>query len=185
VFLHQFVKLSYREFYEDLLQFARNNSTTVLHQIYSEAEQCFKNLSQGKPWGIVDQRFGNIVWPVEEGSFLNLMYDRGRFYHELRMFVGEYPGIDDLLLDDLIEYQKTVVKDPFEGIEKVIDLSHNIYEYLEAAYQNQIIDLTSGRYQYKITKAKDYQADYETYAREVCWWGRKGGTFTHRIERVV
>jgi radical SAM superfamily enzyme YgiQ (UPF0313 family) len=180
IFLFHQSGISYRQFYEELLRFADRNPETVIGRVTSYVTKLFEGIMEGKEWGIIDERFGNIVWPVEEGGFLKIMAEKEQFYKETTTFIKGL--IDSELIKDLIEYQKSILIDPYKNTE-YIHLNWNIHEYLQAAYMNEIIPLVKESVTYSIN-GKDYNGDLETYAKEVIWFGRKGGTFKHKAKRA-
>ncbi len=81
--------VSYREFYEGMLS---EKPETIVGREAIETrkslERILDNLDRGQ-WGKVDPKYGDIVWPFEEYSFLNIMTgDRERFYREVNEMVS-------------------------------------------------------------------------------------------------
>lgn len=176
LYLNSRHKVSFRLFYEQLLEFADTHPETVIGKAAARATECFTNLGIGKPWGFVDQRFGNIIWPPEEAGFLMSVIEKKQFYIELLELVLSWH--DDEILRDVVAYQEAVVWAPFEGLDIEVLLSHNVHEYLEGAYYDKESELACAPVRYLIKSKKAYD-DLETYAKEVVWYGRKGGRFRH------
>ena len=182
LYLNSKYKVSFRSFYEKLLDFAENNPKTIIGKTNIRATECFQNLGKGNPWGFVDQQFGDIIWPPEEAGFLMSVIDKKQFYVELFELINNwYP---DEALKDVFAYQEAVVWTPFEGAEITIQLNHNVHEYLEAAYYEKEETMIATPIKYLIKSKKTYD-DLETYAREVVWYGRKGGRFRHTDITIV
>lgn len=168
-------KQSYRSFYENLLEFAEQYKPeqTLIGQVVSEATKLFEGIPEGKGWGIVDQRFGNLIWPMEEGSFLKLSAESKRFYEELYHW---FPN------QEVLNYQEAIAK-IFAGPEE-IEVGWNIPYYLEQIYKGNktpVVDNTA--YLFKVKRQN--WPDLETYARECIWYQRKGGTFLWPVEKVI
>lgn len=188
VFLHHYKGVSYRAFYEGLLDFAYANLQYRIGQAYTNARISFWNLWAGKSWGFHDQKFGNIVWPVEEGGFLSCVVNRDRFYLELSEWIQNAFHLETSLLCDLISYQDAVVRGPGQKVVQLLLLRHDIHEYLEGCYRRYPgVDqagtpLMMGDYRYEV-RAIPY-TDLPTYAKEVVWYGRKGGKFQNEVIRA-
>lgn len=169
-------KVKFREFYEKLLDFGKNNPDTIVGKCYERATTCFLNLQNGQPWGFIDTKFGNIIWPPEEAGFLTAIVEKDQFYKEILAWLKTW--LDDEAIDDVVNYQANIIWAPFQNAEAVISTEHDIHDYLEAAYFNKEIPIEKAHTTYCIRSKKHY-SDLETYAREVIWYGRKGGRFRH------
>lgn len=165
--------IAYRRFYEGLIGFAESNPSSVLAAAYDAALASYSRLRRGLEWGFQDKRFGDIIWPVEEGGFLICASDADRFYDELcRWLVVLMP--DDLYLGDALTVQMATLKLPYAQ-PKEIHVGSNIVEYLDSCYQDKSIELIREPTTYRIIDGVDYGGDLETYSREITWFGRKGG----------
>ena len=54
----------------------------------------------GGQWGEVDLRYGNIIWPTEEFTYLNIASQKSsRFYEEMNLLLRlQWPDLVDVLL---------------------------------------------------------------------------------------
>ena len=163
--------INYRTFYEKLLDFADNNPDTIIGQITTEITKLYEGILEGKGWGIVDQRFGDIIWPPEEGAFLKIIVEKEKFYKEIKSFID--------VPEDLIEYQKNILVDPYQTGDIDLNLSCNLHEYLQKIYSNQDFELEYKPTCYKIKNPKDYNGDLPSYAKEIIWYQRKAGKFKY------
>jgi hypothetical protein len=180
LFLYERCGISYRSFYEGLLRFAERHPATVVGRARAGAVECFRHLLEGRPWGVIDPRFGPITWPPEEAAFLQVITDRGRFYAELLPWVldmAEGADAPRAVIEDVFRYQAAVVCSPGEG-DRVVDVSHNVHEVLEAAYLGGGREVAGRRERYTVKVPKTY-TDLGSFAREVVWYGRKGGRFRY------
>lgn len=188
VFLFTEFGLRYRTFYERLLQFARQYPEGLVGKQYCVVSQIMAGVIEGKGWELIIPEFGNVCWPPEEGTFLNIVCEKDRFYVEMREFmrrIFEESAItlDAQLLADLLCYQKNMVIDPFSKKRFDMELMHNLHEYFISAYLGQRNPLVKAHFHLNVEGDAAYEGDLETYAREVIWYGRKGGRFRH--SRVV
>ena len=176
-------EVRYSDFYEKLIEyFGSREETLAGKEIVFVRNIVAHSVSvNGGRLDIVLPQFGNIYWPLEEASFLTLVTNKDEFYRELRSFVGYLARslgqpVDEVLLDDVVRYQSAVVKDPYIA-ESTIELAYDFLEYF-SNFKGEAAPL---RIQSKILiKAKrDFDGDIESFAREVVWYGRKGGSFCH------
>lgn len=172
--------ISYREFYEKLLDHARDEPGTVLGEAYEAAVRSYSRLRVGEEWGFRDERFGDVIWPVEEGGALICMADADRFYAELRLWLKQLMP-DDPYLSDVLSVQMSTVKLP--RLTNGVALASDMITYLNSCYEGQPVELMAGEIFYKISGV-GYGGDLERFAKEVVWYGRKGGTFFWEIERA-
>jgi putative methyltransferase len=74
---------SYSEFYERLVFFAQSRAGTMLGQEWHRTHQLLFAALHGAPWTLVDPRFGDITWPPEEFSYLQLVSQPAQLRAEL------------------------------------------------------------------------------------------------------
>jgi len=178
------IDLSFKAFYERLLEFAEQNHETLLGQELQVVSKVFDGAVEGGDWGLVLSRFGDIIWPTEEASFLNLICDKDRFYLEISDFLRSLDSdgsaaMNDDRLNDLLVYQKNMISDPFTPACVTIDLSHNLNEYFEGVYQGSAGTLEKKATRLTITPENTFHGDLKLYARTVVWYGRKANKSRH------
>lgn len=184
LFLFTEFRLRYSTFYETLLEFARQDPEGLTGQQYRCVADIVAGVMRGGGWGLVIPKFGNIQWPPEEGTFLNIICEKERFYDEMREFMKKLLGefsleLDERLLRDLLKYQAHMIIDPFSPKTFCIDLDHNLHEYFRKAYVGERLPVIELPTSLEVRADAEYRGDLETYAREVVWYGRKGGRFRH------
>ena len=184
VYLHFQFGLSYRSFYEELLDFAGNHPGTLLGHEFQVVSKTLDGAVNGQGFGIVIPRFGEILWPDEEATFLNLVCQKEQFYRELPGFLTHLLAargweVAEERLWDLLTYQARMIIDPFSPEVFSFEINSDLQGYFSASYQGASAPL--GRVPCLVTVQSDraYDGDLELYAREVVWYGRKGGGFRH------
>lgn len=184
VFLHTEYDLSYRAFYEALIEFAEKNSETFIGQEFLKARTIFEGVLEGKDWFMFDERFGNISWPPEEGSFLSLVAEKEHFYLEVGRFFKDFTETadykaDKALIEDLLTYQAQMLIDPFAPREFSFPLHFNLHEYFTAAYKGSKISIRRENLLIEVVADDSFSNDLARYARNIIWYGRKGGKYRH------
>ena len=173
IYLHYEKQLKYTDFYCDLIEWSKSNPESICGRIYRWLEEKYREiLKNSGSLTCCIQEFGELTWPLEEGSFLKIIKDFSLFYEEICSFTNRYIT-DEVLQKELLEYQKAVVKNPYCK-SKTLNLSFDFYKYFSAIY--------SGEYQ-KIEEknitlyfdSNEVSHDFVEYARDTVWFGRKGG----------
>jgi len=111
---------SYLEFYETLVRAARRRPDTILGQSLLQLEWRLLKGMAGEGWGYSDDRYGDVMWPLEEATFLDIVTgDLGLFYEQIRTHLGapaaavtaDRDGLrtPDEFDDDVVEYAKQIV----------------------------------------------------------------------------
>ena len=104
--------ISYQSFYEGLLS---SGPETVFGQQVVRTNRSLDRALSGGDWGEVDQKYGNLVWPLEEKSFLDIATgDLNLFYKQVEEMINRrFISIPN----DVIQRQKRrlITPDDFGG----------------------------------------------------------------------
>lgn len=165
--------IPYMEFYENIISFAKENPNTVIGGIYYWLKKKYTEVTKSKgSLTCLVPEFGSLIWPMEEGAFLKIILEYERFYQEITPLIQSYFS-DSMLFEELMEYQKAVVKTPYSK-GKTLEQNHDFFSYFLSAYQNHPKKL-----KLKSTKiyldASDVPSELHDFAKETIWYGRKGG----------
>ena len=177
-------EIPYKTFYESLLEYAGKNPDSLVGRELRVVSEVFDGAVRGGDWGLVLPRFGNITWPTEEASFLNLVCDKDRFYTEMADFLegllgesGSDPAKDELKA--LLLYQEKMVIDPFTERVIELELEFDLHDYFNSAYAGAAGELSKKPKHLTITSEDSFAGDLELYARHIVWYGRKANRFRH------
>ncbi len=187
MFARHELEMKYSAFYNGLLNwaFAHRHETQIGEAYLATLDTCERGMGGGD-WGTVDQRFGNIVWPTEEISFLRLATRHGTVYNELRAFMIQLMTERDWhathvslrkVANDLIDYQESMLILPDDIAPILVDMKFNCHSYFSAILDGKPIKFVPAEEEVIIKPRQSYES-LEEYARLVCWYGRKGGRFT-------
>jgi hypothetical protein len=183
MFCRQELGMHYSTFYNQLLNWAfeHRDQTRIGEEYHRTLMVCQRGMSGGH-WGTVDLRFGSVVWPTEEMSFLRLVAEHEQVYKELRGFLHallvkcSYTVVSTVV-NDLIEYQQAMLVRPDDGEPRLLETAMNCHAYVNAILRGDPIPF-SLRDESLLIKPRRSYASLEEYARLVTWYGRKGGRFT-------
>lgn len=101
--------LSFMKFYETFLEFCRKENS-VFSEEFQRVIAHRDNGYSGKGWDHYDQHLGEIIWPIEEASWLRITQNkdnlRGGMHLLLEYFEKKYNySTPALILQDLVEFQ--------------------------------------------------------------------------------
>jgi radical SAM superfamily enzyme YgiQ (UPF0313 family) len=188
IFLHHRFGVSYRTFYEKLVEFAQKHPSTLVGEQFDFVSRLVDETMQGGSWAIVMPEFGQIIWPTEEATFLKVVCEKTRFYREISKFVKQL--IDELAIDadgvqlgDVMSYQQHMVLDPFTGKRFSFELDHNLTDYFRGSYLGENVPLKRDPHVLTVDEDVEFKGDLVRFATQIVWYGRKGGRFRH--ENVV
>lgn len=174
--------LKYSDFYEKMIEYFTFHNETLVGRQIAFVRRTVDESTRGGRLDAVLPKFGNICWPLDEATFLNLADNKERFYEEIRSFIGSLAVgcgfvADSSVLDDVVSYQSFRIIDPASS-ESVIELQHDLHGYFSTFHDPaSAIQRVSTRLTRK--PKKNFVGDTVGYAREVVWYGRKGGRFHH------
>ncbi len=169
IYLYKEKDIRYTDFYNAFIEYVFENRDGLLYKVFSEAENSLNAVvKDNRSLTFVDERFGDVVWPVEEYAFLNFVYDIDTFYSETEVFLKKY--IDNEIFTQLLVFQKMMLRQPTVKISKA-SFDYNFFEYFSAVYKNDSIALKREKSVYAVN-GRQYNS-FADYARFSVWYGRK------------
>ncbi len=166
----------YVDFYSALLDFLLEDPGGV----FSELRRRFDDIIERHAAAVFsDSRFGDVAWSFEEYAFLRTVYDKNAFYAAMDAFLARYIP-DEAFRSELLRYQSFVIRtvgvpsDRFEG-------SCDWKPYYASLLKNERRTLQKRKIVYEIEDPNVY-TDWADYAREVVWYGRRGGKYVYSSE---
>jgi hypothetical protein len=134
IYLHNEKGIKYTDFYADFIKFIYSDKNSLLYKVFSEIENRLNEvINKNRELTFVDERFGDVVWPIEEYAFLNFVYDIDTFYEETEAFLRKY--IENEFFGQLLSFQKMMLKQQIVKINKSA-FDYNFFEYFLAVYKN-------------------------------------------------
>ncbi len=173
IYLYYEKGVKYTDFYEQLISFAKNNPQTVCGRAIAFLYGKYKKILEGDgSFTCSDPDYGELIWPLDEGTFLMVAKEYFRFFDEITPFLNSFFDGDDVL-PELMSYQKAIVKNPYS---ETVDLQvkHDWFAYFSDIYQNAYSGLHSGDYTLRIN-AGNIPHNLPDFARDIVWFGRRGG----------
>jgi len=176
------VNHSYVEFYLRLLRAHQGQPTLLGAQIARIDQTLDLMLTGAEDLGQSDPQFGDINWPVEELTFLQLRAQAEQFYAELVPFLRDW--MTDAHIADAIDFQQQWILGPAHAADDSSSYSHDIPSMIAAALQCRSGPVIHRPVTVAFTAA-EYPGSAETWARQIVWYGRKQVLHKRKITHVV
>lgn len=173
IYLYNEKKIKYKDFYCDIIDIAKKGENKYLSWVYNWLYNNYKKVSDGDGSLMsYDPAFGELTWPLDEFVFLKAVEIYDDFYEEITPIVKKYFD-DEKLFDDIMKYQKAVVKNPYTK-RTVLKMSYDFYDYFKNIYNNSPIKLLKKDNTIEIDTS-EVADNLPDYAKITIWYGRKGG----------
>ncbi|MBQ6119956.1 MAG: radical SAM protein [Clostridia bacterium] len=166
----------YVDFYSALLDFLLEDPEGVFCQLRRQ----FDGIVKGQAGAVMsDPRFGDVTWTFEEYAFLRTVYDKDAFYASMDSFLSRYLP-DEALRRELLAYQAFVIKSA-DGQKRRFSGNHLWKPYFASLILNEPCLLEKKPVIYTVEEPY-ICADWAAYARELVWYGRRGGKYLYATE---
>jgi putative methyltransferase len=191
IFLYGRYKISYGKFYEYLVDFAEKNPRTLLGRELRKFNGVLDNVLAGKGFSQTIPEFGDISWPPEEASFLRLSKNRTALYKEAAVFLKSFLSenglaLEEELIEDLLRYQKVRLVHYTDGHHPdnkfKVSLKYNLPEYVSGVVKGEPPKIRRKSKEYCVVRDHNFAGNKEKFAREVVWYGRKGGRYLYAVK---
>ena len=182
--------INYSDFYLSFIEYAENNVDTFIGNEIKYQNKSINNILNGKSQGqIVPEYNLNIIWPTEEATLLRVLDNIDIFYDECLDFIDYFLTKNTLeaetdFIQDLLSLQKElIVHYNDNGGTVELELNYNLGEYItdiKNGVTTELIKYSQPKICNIVKLWKD-TGNKEKFAREVVWYGRKGGKFINEL----
>lgn len=173
---------TYKNFYCSFIDNFYNKTETVAGRTIAVIEkQLDAVLSETGTPTVCDNRFGKVLWLLEEYVFLSFTYDAEIFYAEVREFLLGF-GIDNGIFEALMHFQKNIIRQPFSE-ETLFVSDYDFISYFEKCIDGDKAVLKKEKNTVYLD-AQRYDS-WERFARITAWFSRKEGTVTHFKQAIL
>lgn len=170
IYLFYEKNVKYHEFYNSLIEWSEKSDQTISGKIYSKFNEKLSGIhSATGSRCYTNPVYGNAIWPLEEGVFLEILQNYDRFYEEIEDFLQTFK-IDPSIYSNLMTYQKGMIKQPGLG-KSEISLTVDLYNYFKNIYVHTYTPLEKKK-NVLILEDKNYAKTWKAYAIENVWYGR-------------
>jgi len=174
--------IKYSAFYDMLLKYIEAHPEMWCNRVIANLREKLDDFVAGKgAWVYVDERFGEIAWPLDEGLFLDFAYDHEAVYRELRPFLDSF-GLESELFEELFAYQKLMVKLPGNSHETITS-AYDFSTYFSGILSNKYRSLEKRKNTAHIDFSRMPES-YRDYAKEVVWFGRRNSKMMYDVTDI-
>ena len=87
-------------------------------------------------------------------------------------------------LDEALELNRQLLKQPFQTEDLVVSFSYNIWDFYRSVLTGENCYLLKGRYDYRIDRESATWVTWEDWFRDVVWFCNKKGAYLYSINTV-
>ena len=174
IYLFNEKQIPYEKFYDGAIDYFEANPDLFVSRLYLDLKKKAEELSLGiTNRKLLFEPCGEIVWDDHEYVVLNALSKLDTFYDELMPYLETY-GIEKDIFDDLVNYQKAIMRKPFDEAQTA-ELSYDIHSYLKNIYINDYKPLEAKKHRL-VMRDSDVKDNWQDFGKFVVWYGRMGWT---------
>lgn len=171
--------IPFDDVYDMVLRYVAKNEESVLRPAYDFLYSYFKAISDEAPIELYkNELFGDITWVPKKAAHLATIYRLDEFYWEIKESL-RYLGVEDDIIEELIEFQKTMLKLPFRNNYSV-EFKRNWNSYFDNIFKGEYKPLEEKKIRVSVNN-EVHQTNWKDYALEAVWFGVNGITFNPGI----
>ena len=165
--------IAYDKFYDSVLRYVADNAKSVLRPAYDFIYNYYKAISEESPIELYsNELFGEVTWVPKKVAHLATIPYIDEFYSEIRPSLLKH--VDEDIADELIEFQKTMLKQPSRNNFSV-EFKRDWMSYFENVLSGDYMPLEEKRIRVSVNN-KVHRTDWKDYALEAVWFGVNGIT---------
>lgn len=170
----------YEDFYNSVINWCRNSDNEILNKPYQFLYNFYKNICLERPTESYcnEDVYGKIPCAPEYVAHMETIFRLEDYYEAIRPLLKTYES-DDNILDEIIEYQKCVLKRP-EHNNFSREFTYGWYEYFTKIIAGESALLNKYPNRVCVNNEKMPGNWYE-YAFKDVWFDKNGGTFNAGI----
>ena len=162
--------IKFMKIVEDLLEFCKKS-----HGLFSEEFKIFTKYINdgydGRGWNHQDSKLGNLVWPIEEASWLRLTFERETLEKEIMSFVSFFENENNIhttekIIQDLIRFNSFLLTLRNEPVIRTDEFQYNWKEFFVNGS-----DLVEDKKNY-FYENKNNEQDPILWGYNAIWYGR-------------
>jgi len=188
---HELAGLSYREMLEAFLEVDR-----AAYPLLGEIRDFFigeaKRIQEGAPEYVFSKEYLGIYWPADEYIFIKLTAEKrfDEFYRQagglLKTLVRRHGGNAgaDKMVDDALRVNRALVKQPHRRDNEIVEIGTDLMSFYNGVRQGEKAPLRNVATAVQIDRAAQSYDDFQTWCREVVWWGNKKGAYLYSNRTV-
>ena len=182
-FYNEKMNLPYMKFYERFLEFCRN-SKGIFSDEYLKVSKYIKNGYEGNGWDHFDENLGNIIWPIEEASWLRITYNGKKLHDEITEFLSyleknEGYKTNKMVIEELIKFQIFILT--LRNQDKIKKCKFH-YDWKNFFLEGKFLEEVDKIYTYQNKMIED---DPVQWGYKTIWYGRRSNQFRSSLENLI
>ena len=182
-YYNQANNLPFMKFYDKFFEYCRTHES-IFSDEYKKVVKYIDDGYAGKGWDHYDLDLGDIIWPIEEASWLRLAHSRQRLLKEIRAILNYFENelsfkTSNAILDDLARFQVFLLT----AREDTDDIKSEEFEFDWKNFFVNNVKLTSIRKNYYF-KNPIIEKDFKEWCKQVIWFGRRSNQFKCHPEQL-
>ncbi len=179
IYLYNEKKVPYEKFYNSVIDWCRESDNEVINNAYGFLYNFYKTVCMEQPMKLYyNEVYGKITWAPEHVPHMDSIFRLEEYYEAMKPLFLSY-GVDEAILDEIIEYQKCTLKRPMHNNYSK-DFSYDWHEYFTKALSGEYAPLEKCNIRVNVRNEKNPES-WTDYALEAAWFGKNGGTFNPGI----
>ena len=183
IYLYQSKNIEYDYFYNRLMDYLLEHPDTVGGRILQKTISIIDKAVEDDTvsFQFYNEEFGNVFWPLEEGSYLEILVNINDFYKQLKDFLIQF-NVDEEILKNLIRYQYEITKKPSDRTH-VVNFDYDFPSYFKNNEYIKGVDLKRKSVAVKVEIQDEFE-NWEDFAKRIIWYGRKNDAQHYEREFV-
>ena len=143
-------------------------------------------IQQGGPEYVFSKEYLGIYWPADEFIFIKLTVDRSfdAFYREagqllLGLLRKRSPTSPLDAIEEAVKLNCALVRQPFVQDDLSLRLNYDLLQFWHDMRNGEPASLTKRFLAVAIDRTSKPYNDFQTWCREVVWWGNKKGAYLY------
>ncbi|HVA14964.1 MAG TPA: cobalamin-dependent protein [Stellaceae bacterium] len=188
---HELAGISYREMLEAFLE-VDGAKYPLLGEIRDFFIDEAKRIQEGAPEYVFSKEYLGIYWPADEYIFIKLTAEKkfDEFYRQagglltglVRRHGGDL-GVEKMV-EDALRVNRALVKQPHRRDNEIVEIGADLMSFYNGVRQGEKAPLHDVATAVQIDRASQSYDDFQTWCREVVWWGNKKGAYLYSNRTV-
>ncbi len=188
---HELAGVPYREMLEGFL-----NVNETEYPLLGEIRNFFideaKRIQEGAPEYVFSKEYLGIYWPADEYVFIKLTAEHkfDEFYRQAGQLLKEMvrshggAGAAEKTVDEALRVNQALVKQPHLRENETVAISCDLMSFYNGVRQGEKAPLRAVPTVVQIDRTTQVYDDFQTWCREVVWWGNKKGAYLYSNRSV-
>ncbi|MBF0382210.1 MAG: radical SAM protein [Magnetococcales bacterium] len=146
-----------------------------------------KEIQQGGPEFQEAPDWLNIWWPANEYIAIKLLRKKqlATFYQEAKSLLLQLDStVSDAIINDAINLNYKMFKQPYQFEDITITCRFNIYEYYQSVLSGNSCKLVEKPVTYRVLQSQETWSSWDSWLREVIWFGHKTSSYLYGVSEI-